>query len=174
MLFGLAPILHTRASHLHEVLKAAAGRATSTVLANRFRAVLVTSEIALALVLLIGAGLMVKAFWKLQEVNAGIDPRNVLSLRLALPAASYRDNSSVIAFWQSLLARTSALPGVTSVAMANGLPPDRPINANDTPIEGFVPTPGGPIQNIDYWNIVGGRYLEDHGRPPARRPLSQR
>jgi putative ABC transport system permease protein len=158
--FGLAPIIHTRAGHLHDVLKAAAGRATSSVVANRFRAVLVASELALALVLLIGAGLMVKAFWKLQEVHAGVNPEHVLSMHLSLPGTAYRDPASIIGFWQRLKEGASALPGVASVSVANELPPLRPIDANDTPIEGFVPVPGGPIQNIDYWNFVGGRYTD--------------
>ena len=64
------------------------GRATGAVAANRFRAVLVTGELALALVLLIGSGLMVKAFWKLQEVHSGIDADHVLTLRLSLPNTS--------------------------------------------------------------------------------------
>ena len=74
IVFGLAPILHMRPSALHDTLKAAAGRASAAAAAQRFRSVLVTAELALALVLLIGSGLMVKAFWKLQEVNAGFDP----------------------------------------------------------------------------------------------------
>jgi predicted permease len=158
--FGLAPLVHMRASHLHDILKAGAGHATGAVAANHFRAALVTGELALALILLIGSGLMVKAFWKLQEVDAGIDPTHVLSMRLALPATSYPDATKAAAFWTSLIARVSALPGVVSASMANGLPPARPINANDTNIEGFVPVPNGPIQNIDYWNFVGGRYFD--------------
>jgi putative ABC transport system permease protein len=161
--FGLAPIIHTRPGHLHDVLKAAAGRTTSSVVANRFRAVLVSSELAIALVLLIGAGLMVKAFWKLQEVHAGVNPDHVLTMRLSLPRTAYREPASIIGFWQTLTARASALPGVASVAVADGLPPARPINANDTPIEGFVPVSGGPIQNIDYWNFVGGHYTDTMG-----------
>jgi putative ABC transport system permease protein len=161
--FGLAPIVHTRAAHLHDVLKTAAGRNTSSGAANRFRAVLVSSELALALVLLIGAGLMVKAFWKLQEVHAGVNPENVLTMRIALPGASYGDAPSMLNFWQSVTTRAAALPGVVSASVVNGLPPDRPINANDTPIEGFVPTPGGPIQNVDYWNFTSGHYAETMG-----------
>jgi len=163
IVFGLAPVLHTRPSKLHEILKAATGRAGGSAAANRFRAALVTSELALALILLIGAGLMVKAFWKLQQVHAGIDPNHVLTMRLSLPVTAYRDPASLIGFWQSLTSRVAALPGVTSVAIGSGLPPDRPINANDTPIEGFVPVPGGPIANIDYWNFIGGRYTDTMG-----------
>jgi predicted permease len=160
MVFGLAPIVHTRPSTLHDTLKSAAGRATGAVTANRFRAVLVTAELALALVLLIGSGLMVKAFWKLQEVNAGFNPDKVLSLRLALPATAYRDATAIGGFYQALNDRINALPGVVSAANVTGLPPNRQINANDTDIEGFVPKPGGPIANIDYYNGVGPRYFE--------------
>jgi predicted permease len=161
--FGLAPLLHSRPGRLHDTLKAAAGRVYGAVAANRFRAALVTAELALALVLLIGSGLMVKTFWRLQEVNAGIKPNNVLTLRISLPATTYRDNAAISAFYAPLVARLNALPGVTSAAAAAGLPPERQINANDTEIEGFVPKPNGPIQNIDYYNAVTPRYLETMG-----------
>lgn len=163
VVFGLAPILHMRQSMLHETLKSAAGRNTGAAAAQRFRAVLVSAELALALVLLIGSGLMVKAFWKLQEVNAGFDSRNVLSMRLALPQTSYRDQAAVVNFYEALAQRLNALPGVESAAVVSGLPPERQINANDTEIEGFVPKPGGPIQNIDYYNAVSGRFFETLG-----------
>ena len=161
--FGLAPAIHMRSATLHDTLKAAAGRATGAVTANRFRAVLVTAELALALILLIGSGLMVKAFWKLQEVDAGINPNHVLTMRLSLPSVTYKDPASVNGFYSNLSARINSLPGVVSAAIASGLPPSRQINANDTTIEGFVPTPGGPIQNIDYWNSVSGKYFETVG-----------
>jgi len=161
--FGLAPVIHMRTATLHDTLKATVGRATGAVAANRFRALLVTSELALALVLLIGSGLMVKAFWKLQEVDAGMNPNHLLTMRLSLPSVTYRDPASVNAFYSGLAARLNTLPGVVSAAIASGLPPARPINANDTMIEGFVPVPNGPIQNIDYWNSVSGKYFETIG-----------
>jgi putative ABC transport system permease protein len=119
--------------------------------------------LALALVIIIGSGLMVKAFWKLQEVNAGFNPEHLLTMRLSLPTANYKDAAAVSGFFGSLEARLNALPGVKSAAIASGLPPSRPINANDTAIEGFVPVPNGPIQNIDYWNSVTGKYFETVG-----------
>src|SRR5205085_12298434 len=91
MVFGLAPVVHVRAAKLHDTLKAAAGRTTGGTAANTFRSVLVTAELALALVLLIGSGLMIKAFWKLQEVNAGFNPEHILTMRLSLPLATYAD-----------------------------------------------------------------------------------
>ena len=161
--FGLAPVIHMRTARLHDTLKATVGRATGAVAANRFRAVLVASELALALILLIGAGLMVKAFWNLQEVDSGMNPNRLLTLRLSLPSVTYKDATAINGFYGGLTARFDALPGVVSAAIASGLPPERPINANDTMIEGFVPVPNGPIQNIDYWNSVSGKYFETIG-----------
>ncbi len=161
--FGLAPAFHMRAATLHDTLKSAAGRATGAVAANRFRAVLVTAELALALILLIGSGLMVKAFWKLQEVDAGINPNHLLTMRLSLPSVAYSDTAAVNGFYTNLATRLNGLPGVVSAAIVSGLPPQRQINANDTTIEGFVPVPNGPIQNIDYWNSVSGKYFETVG-----------
>jgi predicted permease len=163
VVFGLAPALHLNVASLHDTLKAAAGRMTGSAAANRFRAALVVSELALALVLLIGAGLMVKAFWKLQEVNSGVNPDRVLTMQLALPRTNYGDVAKINGFWSSLLTQVNALPGVVSASMAAGLPPARRINANDTGIEGFVPVVGGPIQNIDYWNFVGPQFFETVG-----------
>ena len=82
--FGLAPAFQATAVKM-EMLKDATRGSTAGRRANRLRGLLVISEFALALVLLIGSGLMVKAFWRLQEVNAGVDPSNVLTLRLSLP-----------------------------------------------------------------------------------------
>ena len=163
MAFGLAPVFHMRTATLHDTLKSAVGRATGAVAANRFRALLVISELALALILLIGSGLMVKAFWKLQEIDAGINPNNLLTMQLSLPTVNYKDPAAVNAFYSSLTERLNTTPGVVSAAIASGLPPERTLNANDTGIENFVPVPGGPLQNVDYWNSVSGKYFETLG-----------
>jgi predicted permease len=161
--FGLAPLLHLKLGTLAETLKSAGGRNTGDSSAHVFRSALVTSELALALVLLIGTGLMVKAFWKLQQVDAGVRPDNVLTMRINLPQTAYGNIARVRNFWGSLLGNLGSLPGVVQASMTNGLPPNRRINANDTPIEGFVPVPNGPMQNVDYWNIVSPNYLDAVG-----------
>ncbi len=163
VIFGLAPVMHMRLSRLHDTLKTAAGRTTSAAAAHRFRAVLVTAELALALVLLIGSGLMIKAFWKLQQVNAGFNPDRVLTMRIALPRRSYATSASGNGFWSSILSRAGSLAGVTTVSMATELPPQRQIDANDITVEGFVPVPNGPIQNVDYWNFVSPLYFDAVG-----------
>jgi predicted permease len=159
LIFGLAPILHARPSSLHDTLKSAAARTTSSVTANRFRSVLVSSELALALMLLIGSGLMVKAFWKLQEVNSGLNPSHLLTMQVSLPPATYTTETQADAFWAALLARVNALPGVESASIASGLPPTRRINANTTPIENLDAALGGPAPTVDYWNFVDPFYF---------------
>jgi putative ABC transport system permease protein len=193
IVFGLAPILHLRTSSLHEILKSAAGRNTGTAASHRFRSILISSELALALVLLIGSGLMVKAFWKLQEVNAGLNPDRLLTMQISLPSVGYATETQANTFWASLLTRVNALPGVESATIASGLPPYRPIDANTTPLDGVDPSLAGPppsdpslgpaAPTIDYWNtvdpgyfhtigarLVEGRFLTSHdgkGAPPV-------
>lgn len=161
--FGVAPLAHLIVRNLHDALKSAGGGATAAAGAKRFRQGLVVLELALALVLLIGTGLMVRAFWKLQEVDAGLDPHGVLTMSMALPQASYADNAKVLSFWTRLQDRMSSLPGVKAGAIAYGLPPLRQLNANDTEIEGFVQVKGGPIQNVDFWQIVTKDYFQTLG-----------
>ncbi|HWE05494.1 MAG TPA: ABC transporter permease, partial [Rhizomicrobium sp.] len=161
--FGLAPLLHLKLGELAETLKAAGGRNTGDGSTHVFRFVLVSGELALALVLLIGSGLMVKAFWKLQQVDAGVRPDHILTMRVTLPEPAYKDVAKVRNFWSSLLDGITPLPGVQSASLASGLPPNRRINANDTGIEGYVPAPNGPPANVDYWNFVSPNYFETVG-----------
>jgi len=163
LFFGLSPLLHVIAQNTHEALKASAGRTTATKGANRFRRTLVSAEVALSLVLLIGTGLMIRAFWKLQEVNPGFNPNGLLTMHMSLPDRPYADYKTQTPFWERLEAGMSALPGVVSATIVSGLPPQRPINANDTDIEGLVRTEGGPINNVDYWQATGDRYFETMG-----------
>src|SRR5439155_3547393 len=102
---------------------------------------------------------MIRAFWKLQKVNVGFEPDGVMSFSVNLPASNY-DNPNRLRFANALQQRLAALPGVQSAALAGGLPPLRRINANDTEIEGYQPTPEGPAQNVDYWNVVGNDYFK--------------
>src|SRR5262249_9110542 len=133
--FGMAPLLHRFGKTVAESLKAAGGRTTASVEANHFRRVMVAGELALALVLLIGSGLRIRAFWKLQAVDIGMRTDRVLTMRIALPQQVFRENQRVIQFWDQLLQRVNALPQVESATMLSGTPPIRPLNANDTQIE---------------------------------------
>lgn len=164
LFFGLAPLAQIAGGTLHDALKAAAGRGTAgSVASNRFRSALVSSELALALVLLIGTGLMIRAFWKLSEVNPGFRPEGILTVRVNLPTATYPQTANQTRFWQAIQEKIGAIPGVTSATAMGGLPPERPINANDTQIENFTPVPGGPGNNIDYYQFAGDRFFETMG-----------
>jgi predicted permease len=108
---------------------------------------------------------MLSAFWKLQAIQTGFRPDNILTMRVALPRQLYSQPADVLAFWTRLEQRLETIPGAVSTSLVAGLPPVRPVNANDTQIEGWVQKDGGPIQNIDYWNGVGTRYFETLGIP---------
>ncbi len=157
--FGLAPLAQF-AGDSQESLKTATGRSTATRGASSLRRLMVVSELALALILLVGAGLMVRTFWKLQQVNVGLDPSRVITMRLALPEAEYTQTSAVKQLWTRLLERVNAIPGVRSAAVVSGLPPLRPLNANDIQVEGYVKKPDGPDQNVDYDQAVSPGYFE--------------
>lgn len=162
--FGLAPAFHLAMHNIFRLLKDAAGWTTSTLSAQSFRRMLVAAELSLALVLLIGCGLMLRAFWKLQQVNAGFDPQNLLSMQITLPGASYSDNLKIEGFWSRLKEHVSQFPGVQA-AIVSGLPPIRRPNVNTTGIEGFVQQPGGPVMEIDFYQIVSEGYFETMGIP---------
>jgi predicted permease len=157
-LFGLAPLAQIRERNLANWLRGAGQRAIG-VGGQTLRKALVITEIALAVVLVIGSGLMIRAFWKLQQVNAGFEPSGVLSFSVNLPATNYK-NPDRLRFATTLQQRLASLPGVQSASLVGGLPPLRRINANDTEIEGYQPTPDGPAQNVDYWNVVGNDYFK--------------
>lgn len=164
VLFGLAPLMHLAIKNVHGLLKDAAGGASSgSSSAQLFRRVLVTFEIGSAMLLLICCGLMLRAFWKLQEVNIGLDPRGVTTMRVTLPSAAYSDNQKIENLWSRLQERVNRLPGVQSAALVSGLPPERRVNANDVDIEG-VPVPDGGLKpNIDFFQIVSDGYFETMG-----------
>jgi predicted permease len=163
VLFGLAPLAPLLVSGISGSLKDTAGSTTTAAGAQIFRRILVVGELAMALVLLIGCGLMVRAFWKLQEVHTGLNPENVITMRVSLPSGMYTDNAKITGFWTRLDDRLTSLPGVQSVALVSGLAPMRPPNMNDTDIEGFVQTQDGPIQNVDFYQAVSKDYFTTMG-----------
>src|SRR5438132_903549 len=163
VLFGLAPLAPLLLSGISETLKDTAGSTTAAAGAQIFRRILVAGELAMALVLLIGCGLMLRAFWKLQEVHTGLHAENIVTMRVSLPSGAYTDNAKITDFWTRLDARLTNLPGVPSAALVSGLAPIRPPNMNDTDIEGFVQTEGGPIPNVDFYQAVSKDYLATMG-----------
>jgi len=163
VLFGLAPIAPLLWEGISNSLKDTSGSTTSSGGAQIFRRVLVAGELAMALVLLVGCGLMVRAFWKLQEVHTGLSAESVLTMSVSLPGAKYNDGTKTTEFWRRLADKLEHLPGAQSAALVSGLPPLRPPNMNDTDIEGFVRKQGGPIENVDFYQAVSKDYFSTLG-----------
>ncbi|MGH9837616.1 MAG: ABC transporter permease [Blastocatellia bacterium] len=120
ILFGLVPALQASRTDLNETLKEG-GRSSGGGGHNRFRGLLVVSEVALALLLLVGAGLMLRSFIRLMSVDPGLDPQNVLTMDIRLPRSKYQPPQQA-AFFQQLLERLRALPGVQSAGAVYPLP----------------------------------------------------
>ena len=157
-LFGLAPLAQVSERNLANWIRGAGQRSIRGG-GQTLRQGLVIAEISLAVILVIGSGLMIRAFWKLQQVNTGFEPGGVVSFSLNLPGSKYKTPDR-LQFVNTLQQKLSSIPGVTSASAASGIPPLRRINANDTEIEGYVQTPDSPAQNVDYWNVVGTDYFK--------------
>ncbi len=119
---GLAPVLVASGLNLNETLKESGRRTTTGSAAQRLRALLMVSEVALALILLTGAGLLVRSFVRLTSVDPGFDPRHLLTERVVLPLGKYPDPAQWRLFFPSVLERVGGLPGVESVAAASPSP----------------------------------------------------
>ena len=142
VVFGLAPALRALRAGLVESLKDGSQSASSGSARQRFRNALVVLEMALAVVLLVGAGLMLRSLWALQSTPLGLQPSNVLTMRVALPAESYRSPEEVVGFYQRLMERVKQLPGVAVAGAARSLPVGSTIGDSGLTIEGFSPPPG--------------------------------
>ena len=147
LLFGLAPALHSSKPNLNESLKEG-GRGTGAgIRGSRIRGLLVISEIALSLVLLIGAGLMIKSFHRLQQVNLGFNPDRLLTMNVRLAGSKYREGPQAAAFYQQVLKRIEALPGVQSAGAITDVFLSITPNSGTFSIEGRPPVP--PAEQIE-------------------------
>ena len=161
ILFGLAPALHASRLELTQSLKE--GSQATTVGSKRqwFRSGVVVAELALAVVLMIGAGLMLKSFWQLLRIDPGFQSDNVLTLRLSLPQASYPEPENIVAFYEQLLERVRPLAGVEQAGLARNLPLTDTIGDWSLSIEGREPTPGNSPKGD--WQVASSGYFEALG-----------
>jgi putative ABC transport system permease protein len=160
LVFGLAPALQSSRLDLNEALKEG-GRQTSASASHRLRSAMVVTEIALAVVLLVGAGLMMKSLFRLLRTDIGFKPENVLTMTVVLPPSKYTDPSQQTNFNDQLRQRVQSLPGVTGAGTVNILPLN-PGNTTRFYVEGDpVPQPGKETEaNIrtvsdDYFKSLG-------------------
>ena len=121
VVFGLVPAIQTSKIDLNETLKES-GRSGSHTRRNRIGSALMVSEIALSFMLLVGAGLLIKSFVRLREVNPGFNPSNMLAMRVSLPAGKYQQGEPRVQIYQQLVERISSLPGVASAGAITQLP----------------------------------------------------
>jgi predicted permease len=157
------------------------GKTTSGGGRNRWRGLLATSEIALALILLVGAGLMMKSLYRLLAVDSGFRPERVLKLEMSLRTAQYDKDPALIGFWQQVLDRVRALPGVESAAVGTAIPLTDDHSRTDITVEGTAtpkpsgyPHPDTHIVSPGYEKTLGIRLLRGRGFTDADRENAPR
>src|SRR5438132_10320436 len=160
---------------LNETLKESGRSAMGSAGHRRARSLLVVSEIALSLVLLVGAGLLMRSFLKLQAVNPGFNPNNVLTMKVSLRGPNYQKAEPIIAFHDQLLNQIKALPGVQSVATRSYIPiaPDDGYANLSFAIEGRLPGPAN--RSNAFYNAVSPDYFQTMEIPVLKgRPFDAR
>jgi predicted permease len=176
LLFGLPPALRASSVDLSETMKQGTRSVSAARGGARVRRTLVVAEIALALMLLIGAGLLVASFRRLSHIDGGFDGEGVLTARITLPQAKYPQPALARAFYGDLLERTRALPGVKGVAYTTSLPLSSLVNGANIRIEGRPPMPDLDQKEVrrsvvspGYFStlgirLLGGRAFTDQDR----------
>ncbi len=179
---GLLPALRLTREDVNQALKQGLGRTASDSGGNRTRSVLVVCEVALSLMLLIGAGLLIRSLWRLRNVNPGFDPNRVLTMTVSIPDTKFLQPSQQISFFDRVLQRVRALPGIESAGLIDSLPLSGSGSHQPFSIEGRPPVPMADQPEIDvrlispgYMSamripLVRGRDIADSdvaGRPAA-------
>jgi putative ABC transport system permease protein len=173
---GIAPAFQLSASDTSETLKQGTGRTGGSATKQRTRKALVISEVVLSLVLLIGAGLMIRSFWKLQQVDPGFNTANTLTMTVGLPITKYPEAHQHTAFFDRVLEQVSALPGVVSAGATTTLPlsgrgSTQPFTIAGRPEVTVAEQPTARVRYIspDYFRAMGiglrqGRFFNEQDR----------
>jgi putative ABC transport system permease protein len=164
IVFGVAPALQASKVDLNEMLKEGGRSAAAGAGRRRLRSLLVVAEVALSLVLLVGAGLMMRSFLRLQQVNPGLDPTNVLTMAVALPSAKYHEPEKKSAFFQRVLERVRSLPGVVAAGAVSNLPLSGSNWGRSLTVEGRPVLPVGQAPAINHF-VITPNYFRTMGIP---------
>ena len=170
LIFGIVPLVHLGRDRVSRALRDFGSRSSTGGARARLRGALVVGEVALAVLLVIGAGLLIRSFLNLMRVDVGFNRAELTTFGIVLPGASY-DPAHQAAFYDQLTDKIRAMPGVQSVSAMNGLPPLRDVNANDTDFEHIPnnrPPNTLPIENVDFWQSVTQGYTETMGIPVVK------
>jgi predicted permease len=159
LVFGLVPAVAVIRGNTNSMLKDDATRGSAGRGTGAMRAALVVGETAVALMLLIGAGLLIKSFARLQQVDPGFERENVLTAQLSLPAARYATPEARAAFWARLLEKAQQIPGAASVGMTSNVPFNGMISTGSYSIVGYTPGPGEPQPHARQ-EVVGGDFFK--------------
>ena len=166
VIFSVAPAARLLRADLTDSMKEGGGNATTGGGRRRFRNGLVVAEMALAVVLLVGAGLMLRTLWSLQRIDLGFNPTGVLTMRIALPQASYKDADQVVGFYSRLVDQIRGIAGVTAAGAARSLPLGSTIGDFGLRVDGYVPPPGTNAKGD--WQIATDGYLQAMGEQVVR------
>ena len=166
VVFGLAPALHASRVDLNSTLKEGSSRSGTGLRQGKARGALVVTEIALAVVLLIGAGLLIRTFAALHSVAPGFDPHNVLTVETALTGEKYNKTVGISLMADQVVERVEAIPGVEAAAASSYLPLDSGLGLGFI-IEGR-PLTNGPAHGGAAWNYVTARFFDCFKVPLVR------
>jgi putative ABC transport system permease protein len=158
LIFGLVPAMHGTGGSVDASLRSLGRSSTGSLTVRRLRRALVAAQFAIATPLLIVAGLLLSSLNQLKNVDLGFDHRNLITGSVRLPAGQYQEPGRVRVFWDELTRRMAAVPGVTGVAFADGLPPSGVGNLNNFDLEDF-PAPPGQSQPSTPWVATTPEYF---------------
>jgi putative ABC transport system permease protein len=164
LVFGLAPATQASNFNLNETLKEGGRDSAAGSRGNRIRSLLVIAEVAVSLILLIGAGLLLNSFLRLRNVDPGFRADNLLTMKVVLPEQKYSEHAQRSAFYTELIRRVEALPGVKSAAVTTNLPLYRQGNSISVNIEGR-PDPGPGQKPSVVTRVISPGYFSTMGIP---------
>src|SRR5262249_36521104 len=164
MLFGLTPVTHFKVETLITSLKEAGAKGATSAARHHVRRGLIVAEVAFSVIVVIGAGRWVRTVYNLMHADAGFNRARLVTFSMTLPPVNYLPSARVQTF-QRLLEKLRAVPGVQAATAMGGLPPNRPVTANDTDFDNYTYSPGGPPENVDYDQQVMSNYFETMGIP---------
>ncbi|MBL8149385.1 MAG: ABC transporter permease [Blastocatellia bacterium] len=161
VLFGLAPVMQTLKNNTTESLKEGGRGGSDGPSRQRLRKTLVVTEVALSLVLLVGAGLMIRSFYRLQSIDLGFTANNVITLQISLPRTKYVEKHQMVGFYDQALKEIESIPGVKTVGITNRLPLTGKGLSGEFFIKGYTSTAGEKIMadrrmvNTNYFSTIG-------------------